>query len=226
MPDNQPQLSAIDIATGPEPLYTIIWMHGLGADGNDFVPIIHSLDLPAIPIRFLFPHAPLQPVTINGGYVMRAWYDIQDVDFIKREDEAGLYRSQRAILALIKRENQRGIPSERIVLAGFSQGAAMALQVGLRHPDKLAGIIALSGYLPLAHKIRQETHAANQETPVFMAHGNHDNVVSVDLARTSLQLLRKYNYSVIWHEYPMAHTVCDQELADISCWLKNILKEV
>ncbi len=226
MSDNLLQLSAIDITTGPNPLYTILWMHGLGADGNDFVPIVQTLDLPAVPIRFLFPHAPMQPVTINGGYIMRAWYDIQHTDFTSREDEVGLLRSQRAILALIERENQRGIPSKRIVLAGFSQGAAMALQVGLRHPEQLAGIIALSGYLPLAHKVKQEAHTANQATSIFMAHGNYDNIVPISLARTSMQLLRKYNHSVIWHEYPMAHAVCDQELADISHWLRNIVKKV
>lgn len=225
MSDSPLQLSAIDIVTGPNPLYTVLWMHGLGADGNDFVPVVQTLDLPAIPIRFLFPHAPLQPVTINGNYTMRAWYDIQHADFIKQEDKAGLHRSQRAIVALIEHENQRGIPSNRIILAGFSQGAAMALQAGLRHSDQLAGIMVLSGYLPLAHEIRQEAHAANQATPIFMAHGSYDPIVPVKLARSSLQLLRDYHYSVDWHEYPMAHAVCDQELADISRWLKNILKE-
>lgn len=225
MSDSPLQLSAIDIATGSNPLYTVLWMHGLGADGNDFVPVVQTLDLPATPIRFLFPHAPLQPVTINGGHTMRAWYDIQHTDFIKQEDKAGLYRSQRAIVALIEHENQRGIPSSHIILAGFSQGAAMALHVGLRHPDKLAGIMVLSGYLPLVHEIRQEAHVANQLTPIFMAHGSYDPVVPVKLARSSLQLLRDYHYSVDWHEYPIAHAVCDQELIDISRWLKNILKE-
>ncbi|MXS84940.1 alpha/beta hydrolase [Nitrosomonas sp. HPC101] len=225
MSNNPLQLSAIDIATGPNPLYTILWMHGLGADGNDFVPIVQTLDLPATPIRFLFPHAPLQSVTIHGGHTMRAWYDIQHTDFIMQEDKVGLHRSRRAIVALIEHENQRGIPSNRIILAGFSQGAAMALHIGLRHPDKLAGILALSGYLPLADKIRQEAHAANQATPILMAHGNYDSVVPAELARSSLQLLRNYHYSVTWYEYPMAHTVCDQELVDISRWLANILKE-
>ncbi|BBL35679.1 carboxylesterase 2 [Nitrosomonas stercoris] len=217
-------LPAIDITTGEHPLYTILWMHGLGADGNDFVPIIQALDLPEIPIRFLFPHAPQQPVTINNGYVMRAWYDIRYTDFLKQEDEQGLYKSQQAILALIKRENQRGIPDERIVLAGFSQGAVMALHVGLRHTKKLAGIMALSGYIALPHKVEQEVQAANQTTPIFMAHGNDDNVVPIDLAFTSRQLLYQCNYSVTWHEYPMAHTLCNEELSDISKWLKTILK--
>ena len=224
MPDNSHQPATIDITTGTNPLYTVIWMHGLGADGNDFVPITQTLDLPAIPIRFLFPHAPLQPVTINGGYTMRAWYDIQRADFIEQEDEAGLRKSQRTITALIERENQRGIPSDHIILAGFSQGAAMALQTGLRHPDKLAGVIALSGYLPLAHKIAEEAHISNKATPIFMAHGDKDTIVPMELAQASLQLLRKYHYTVTWHEYPMEHSVCDQELTDISHWLGTILK--
>lgn len=224
MPDNPPQLAAIDITTGTNPLYSIIWMHGLGADGNDFVPVVQTLDLPLIPIRFLFPHAPLQPVTINGGYTMRAWYDIRYTDLIEQEDAAGLYRSQHAITALIKHENQRGILSDHIILAGFSQGAAMALQTGLRYPDKLAGIIALSGYLPLAHKIAEEAHIANKATPIFMAHGSEDTIVPMELAQTSLQLLREYHYPVTWYEYPMEHSVCDQELIDISRWLKTILK--
>ncbi|WP_300171866.1 alpha/beta hydrolase-fold protein [uncultured Nitrosomonas sp.] len=224
MSDNPLQLSAIEITTGPDPAYTILWMHGLGADGNDFVPVIQALDLPAIPIRFLFPHAPFRPVTINGGYVMRAWYDIQRTDFTEQEDETGLQESRRAIVALINRENQRGIPSDHVILAGFSQGAAMALLTGLHHPDKLAGIMALSGYLPLAHKFTQEAHAANQSTSIFMAHGSDDPIVPVELAQASLRLLRKYHYSVNWHEYSMEHAVCDQELADISHWLKTILK--
>ncbi|WP_300086604.1 alpha/beta hydrolase-fold protein [uncultured Nitrosomonas sp.] len=224
MSDNPLQLSAIEITTGPDPAYTILWMHGLGADGNDFVPVIQALDLPAIPIRFLFPHAPFRPVTINGGYVMRAWYDIQRTDFTEQEDETGLQESWRAIVALINRENQRGIPSDHVILAGFSQGAAMALLTGLHHPDKLAGIMALSGYLPLAHKFTQEAHAANQSTSIFMAHGSDDPIVPVELAQASLRLLRKYHYSVNWHEYSMEHAVCDQELADISHWLKTILK--
>ncbi|MCC6915851.1 dienelactone hydrolase family protein [Nitrosomonas sp.] len=224
MPDNSFQLAAIDITTGDNPLYTVIWMHGLGADGNDFVPVVQTLDLPAVPVRFLFPHAPLQPVTINGGYTMRAWYDIRHTDLIEQEDEAGLYRSQHAITALIEREHQRGTPSDHVILAGFSQGAAMALQTGLRYPGRLAGIIALSGYLPLAHKIAEEAHTAGKATPVFMAHGNEDPIVPIALAHTSLQLLRKYHYSVTWHEYPMEHSVCNQELADISRWLKTLLK--
>lgn len=224
MSDSTTLLPAIEISTGPDPIYTVIWMHGLGADGNDFVPIVQTLDLSAIPIRFLFPHAPLQPVTINGGHVMRAWYDIRNTDFDAREDEDGLYRSQRGIVALIKRENQRGIPSDRIVLAGFSQGAVMALQTGLRHSEKLAGILALSGYLALAEKLDQEATTANQNTPIFMAHGSRDPVVPISLAQISLEHLQKRNYTVEWHEYPIEHTVSEQELADISNWLKMILK--
>jgi len=199
MPDNSFQLSVIDITTGSNPEYTILWMHGLGADGNDFVPVVQALDLPEIPIRFLFPHAPQQPVTINGGYIMRAWYDIQHTDFSAQEDETGIRRSQHAIIELIEREDRRGIP-----------------------PD--AGIIALSGYLPLAHKIEREAHITNRITPIFMAHGNDDPIVPIELAHTSLQQLREYHYPVTWHEYPMEHTVCDQELVDISCWLRIILK--
>ncbi len=224
MPDNSFQLSAIDITTGSNPEYTILWMHGLGADGNDFVPIVQALDLPEIPIRFLFPHAPQQPVTINGGYIMRAWYDIQHTDFVEQEDETGIRRSQHAIVELIEREDRRGIPPDHLILAGFSQGAAMALHTGLRHPDRLAGIIALSGYLPLAHKIEREAHITNRITPIFMAHGNDDPIVPIELAHASLQQLREYHYPVTWHEYPMEHTVCDQELVDISRWLRTILK--
>lgn len=224
MLDSPLQLSAIDITTGSNPKYTILWMHGLGADGNDFVPVVQALDLPATPVRFLFPHAPQQPVTINGGYTMRAWYDIQHTDFSTQEDETGVRRSQHAIVELIEREDRRGISSDHLILAGFSQGAAMALYTGLRHPDRLAGIIALSGYLPLAHKIEREAHIANRTIPIFMAHGNDDPIVPIELAHTSLHQLREYHYSVTWHEYPMEHTVCDQELTDISRWLRTILK--
>ncbi len=224
MPDTTPLLSTIEITTGTHPSHTVLWMHGLGADGNDFVPVVQMLDLPAIPIRFSFPHAPVQPVTINGSCTMRAWYDIRHADFTLQEDESGLRRSQRAIVALIEHENQRGIPPERIVLAGFSQGGVMALQAGLRYSDRLAGIMVLSGYLPLMHLISQEAHPANRPTPIFMAHGHNDPVVPIGLARASQQWLQEHHYSVAWHEYSMAHTVCDHELADISRWLTDVLK--
>lgn len=224
MPDTPHLLPTIEITTGSNPLHTVLWMHGLGADGNDFVPIVQMLDLPAtIPIRFLFPHAPVQPVSINGGWTMRAWYDIKHADFLRQEDETGLRNSQHAITALIKHENQRGIPSERITLAGFSQGGAMALQVGLRYPERLAGIMILSGYLPLMHLVEHEAHPANTTTPIFMAHGHNDPIVPIELARASQQFLYAHHYLVDWHEYSMAHTVCDDELINISRWLAKIL---
>ncbi|MGG7054008.1 alpha/beta hydrolase [Nitrosomonas sp. ANs5] len=225
MLDTQSLLPAIEITTGANPTHTILWMHGLGADGNDFVPIVHALDLsPEISIRFLFPHAPVQPVTINGGWKMRAWYDIKHNDLSWQEDETGLRNSQRAITALLEHEIQRGIPAAHIVLAGFSQGGAMALQTGLRLPYKLAGIMVLSGYLPLPHHLAREAHSANISTPIFMAHGTQDPVVPIALANTSQQLLLEHHHAVEWHEYPMAHAVCDPELADISRWLRKVLQ--
>lgn len=225
MLDTQSLLPAIEITTGPNPTHTILWMHGLGADGNDFVPIVQALDLPpATPIRFLFPHAPIQPVTINGGWKMRAWYDIKHNDLSWQEDETGIRNSQRAITALIEHEIQQGVPAERIVLAGFSQGGAMALQTGLRLPHKLAGIMVLSGYLPLPHYLAREALSANISTPIFMAHGTQDPVVPIALASASQQLLLEHHHAVEWHEYPMAHAVCNAELADISRWLRKVLQ--
>lgn len=218
------QLPAIELETGAYPTHTILWMHGLGADGNDFVPIIQELELPPeTTIRFIFPHAPKQSVTINGGLVMRAWYDIKNINLDHHEDEAGIRSSQQAITAMIKRENQRGIPSANIVLAGFSQGGVMALQVGLRHPDKLAGIMALSSYLPLAHTLVKEAHTANTPTSIFMAHGSYDPIIPIHLAKASRQQLLEAGYQVKWHEYPMEHSVCAEELVDISKWLQDVL---
>ena len=173
-------LETVEIATGDHPEAAVIWMHGLGADGNDFVPIVRELDLSECPaIRFVFPHAETIPVTINNGYVMRAWYDILGMDLVRREDEVGLRKSQQQIEQLITREIERGIPAEHIILAGFSQGCAMTLQTGLRHPKKLAGMLCLSGYLPLADKLPAECSAANRSTPIFMAHGRVDPVVQI-----------------------------------------------
>jgi len=218
-------LTAIEITTGINPSHSVIWMHGLGADGNDFAPIVQMLDLPTgIPLRFVFPHAPLRAVSINGGLRMRAWYDIKYTNLNKSEDESGLRTSEQAIAALIKQENQRGIASKKIVLAGFSQGGAMVLQTSLRYPEKLAGMMVLSAYLPLANTALQEAHFANRETPIFMAHGELDPIVPIDLAIASRQHLRAGHYAVEWHQYPMAHSVCDQELADISKWLTKILQ--
>ncbi len=220
----QPLLETVEIATGDNPAASIIWMHGLGADGNDFVPIVRELDLTGLPaIRFVFPHAETMPVTINNGYVMRAWYDILGMDLVRREDEAGLRASQARIEQLIAREVARGIAPERIVLAGFSQGCAMTLQTGLRHPQKLAGLMCLSGYLPLADKIGTERSAANQQTPIFMAHGRGDNVVLINRAEASRELLSSLGYAIEWHEYMMPHSVCEEEIDDIGDWLRRVL---
>lgn len=217
-------LEAIEIETGPDPRHAVIWMHGLGADGNDFAAIVPELKLrDGLAIRFVFPHAPVRPVTINNGMSMRAWYDIFFPDLVRREDEAGLRASQQAIEALIARENERGIPSENIVLAGFSQGCAMALQAGLRQDRKLAGLMGLSGYLPLASTTAAERHPANQHTPIFLAHGTMDPVVVLPRAEASHQALLELGYQVDWKTYPMQHSVCLEEIADISAFLNKVL---
>lgn len=219
-------LDAIEVETAPNPTVAIIWMHGLGADGNDFVPIVRELDLAGCPgIRFVFPHAPTMPVTINGGYVMRAWYDILGTDLSRREDEAGLRRSQAAVEKLIDREKARGIPASRIILAGFSQGCAMTIQTGLRHPERLAGLLCLSGYVPLHTTVEAERHGANHDTPIFLAHGIGDPVIPFQRAQQSRDLLLAMGYNVDWHEYMMPHSVCAQELDDISAWLKSVLMQ-
>ena len=220
-----PYLETIELSTAENPDAAVIWMHGLGADGNDFVPIVRELDLTGCPgIRFVFPHAETMPVTINGGYVMRAWYDILGMDLVRREDEVGLRRSQARIEQLIAREVDRGISASRIVLAGFSQGCAMTLQTGLRYPQPLAGLLCLSGYLPLANLIAEERHPANQHTPIFLAHGRGDGVVTIDRAETSRDLLREQGYDIEWHDYLMQHSVCEEEIIDIGHWLGRVLK--
>jgi phospholipase/carboxylesterase len=220
-----PFLETIEIETAPSPQSAVIWMHGLGADGHDFAPIVRELDLSGCTgIRFVFPHAETMPVTINNGYVMRAWYDILGMDLVRREDAQGLRTSQQRIDDLIAREIARGIPAERIVLAGFSQGCAMALQTGLRYPQQLAGLMCLSGYLPLADTIADERHAANQDTAIFMAHGRGDGVVLINRAEASRDLLQQLGYHVEWHEYMMQHSVCAEEVDDISRWLQQTLK--
>lgn len=217
-------LDTIEIERGDDPTHTILWMHGLGADGNDFVPIIDELALPSdVSVRFIFPHAPMRAVTINQGFVMRAWYDVFDLSFNRTEDEDGLRDSQRAIEFLLERERKRGIIPGRIVLAGFSQGGAMALQAGLRYPEKLAGIMALSCYLPMRQTLVTESHRANSGTSIFMAHGNLDSIVPMSLATISKQQLLESGYAVEWHAYPMAHSVCGEEMADISAWLRRVL---
>ncbi|HZY20415.1 MAG TPA: dienelactone hydrolase family protein [Ramlibacter sp.] len=217
-------LDTIEIETAPQPGATIIVLHGLGADGNDFVPVASELDLSAVgPVRFLFPHAPVMPVTVNNGYRMRAWYDILGTELVRREDEAGLRRSMAAVEQLLAREQERGVPASRTVLAGFSQGCAMALMTGLRHRERLAGIAGLSGYLPLAATTAAERSDANALTPVFMAHGTADNVVPIARGRDSRELLRALGQDVQWHEYAMAHSVCMEEIQDLNAWLLRVL---
>ena len=217
-------LECVEHITGTQPTHSVIWLHGLGADGHDFAPIVPELRLPnSLSVRFVFPHATIQPVTINGGMAMRAWYDILTPSLVKREDEQGIRASERAIQALIARENARGIPSERIVLAGFSQGCAMTLHTGLRLPEKLAGLMGLSGYLPWLDIADHERHSANASTPIFLAHGTHDPVVTLERAKASRAKLAALGYSVEWHTYPMQHSVCAQEIHDISRFLQSVL---
>jgi phospholipase/carboxylesterase len=218
-------LETIEAESGPHPTATIIILHGLGADGNDFVPIAQELDLDALgPVRFIFPHAPVMPVTINGGYRMRAWYDILGSEMQGREDEAGLRQSRDAVEALLVREEQeRGIAAGRIVLAGFSQGCAMALLAGLRHGQRLAGIAGLSGYLPLAKTAAAERSAANNGTPIFLAHGTHDDIVLPERGEATRDALLALGYAPEWHSYPMGHSVCMEEIADLNAWLLKVL---
>jgi len=217
-------LDNIEIETAANPSVAIIWMHGLGADGNDFVPMVEELDLTGLPgIRFVFPHANTMPVTINNGYVMRSWYDIVHTDLGRQEDEAGLRASQLQVEALIAREKARGIPAGRIILAGFSQGCAMTLQTGLRHPETLAGLMCLSGYLPLADKTAAERSAASLQTPIFQAHGRMDPVIPVARAAASRDALLALGYDVEWHDYPMQHSLCQEEVVHIGAWLKKVL---
>jgi phospholipase/carboxylesterase len=218
-------LEAIEHETGAAPRASMIILHGLGADGNDFVPVAEELDLSNVgPVRFVFPHAPTRPVTINGGYVMRAWYDILGLDsHLQREDEPGLRESQGLVEALIAREKARGIPAGRIVLAGFSQGGALTLMTGLRHDERLAGLVGLSGYLPLAAKAEAERHAVNRDLAVFLAHGTGDPVIPIARARQSRDALVALGHPVEWHEYPMAHSVCAAEIADLNRWLLRVL---
>jgi phospholipase/carboxylesterase len=217
-------LEAIEIETGPAPTRTVIVLHGLGDSGEGFAPIAEELDLSALgDVRFVLPHAPEQPVTINGGYVMRAWYDILGTDLARREDEAGLRQSQAEIEALIRRENARGVPSSRIVLAGFSQGCAMSLLTGLRYPERLAGVVGLSGYLPLAASTAAERSEANRDVPLFLAHGTQDPVVPHARGAGSRDALAALGYTIEWREYPMPHSVCAQEIADLNRWLLRVL---
>jgi len=219
-------LQHIEVATGADPVGTIIWMHGLGADGWDFVPLVRELDLPDdLPLRFIFPHAPVRPVTINNGYEMRAWYDIAMADFVRLPDENGIRQSQAQIEAFLAREKSRGIAADRIILAGFSQGGAIALHAGLRHTEALAGIMALSTYLPLAESLAREACDANERVPVFMAHGTQDPVIPIALAQSSRATLEARGLPLQWRDYPMPQSVCAEEAGDLSDWIDAPLRD-
>ena len=211
-------LTAVEIETGPAPSLGVIWLHGLGADGHDFEPIVPELKL-RFAVRFVFPHAPVRPVTINGGMAMRAWYDIRGFDRSAREDDAGIRASATAVTDLIDRALERGLRADRVVLAGFSQGGAIALHAALREPRVLGGVIALSTYLPLAGTLAAERSAANERLPIFMAHGTADNVLPLTLGESSRRTLEAQGYAVDWHAYPMAHSVCLEEVSAIGAWL-------
>jgi len=214
----------VEVETGRDPQAAVIWLHGLGADGHDFEPLVPELVQPAErALRFVFPHAPMRPVTLNNGYVMRAWYDIIALDRRTTEDEDGIRASQTLITELIRRENVRGIATEHIVLAGFSQGGAMALFAGTRYPERLAGIIGLSCYQLLAGRFAAERNPANQATPIFLAHGTQDPVVAPVLGEATCRQLQDAGYAVEWHAYSMPHSVCPQEVADIAAWLRRVL---
>jgi phospholipase/carboxylesterase len=214
-------LDAIEITTGAAPRLAVLWLHGLGADGHDFEPIVPELKL-RVPVRFVFPHAPVRPVTINGGMQMRAWYDILGFDRRAQEDAAGIRESAAAVTELVDREVERGMSSDRIVLAGFSQGGAIALHTALREPRPLAGVLALSTYLPLSSTLASERAAANAGIPLFLAHGTDDPVLPLSLAESSRRTLETLGYVVDWHEYPMGHSVCMEEVSAVGAWLATL----
>ena len=212
----------LEMHTGSQPVTaSVIWLHGLGADGYDFAPIIKRLNCPHI--RFILPHAPEMPVTRNNGYVMPAWYDVYGLTGFTKEDESGIRKTQAYIESLIAQEVIRGIAPEKIAIAGFSQGGAIALQTALRHPQPLAGVLALSTYLPLRATLKAEAHAANRNTPIFMAHGSFDDIITLETCQNSLNILQEENFPVEFYEYSMAHSVCEQEIADIQDFLDKIL---
>lgn len=217
-------LDAVQIQTAPNPTASVIWLHGLGADGHDFEPIVPEIAPRSIgAVRFILPHAPVRPVTLNGGMRMRAWYDVASLERHVTQDEVGLRASAAALHALIRRENTRGIPAERVVLAGFSQGGALALFTGTRYPERLAGIIALSCYLPLSASFAAERSAANAATAVFLAHGAYDPIVDPAFGRETRATLQAAGYPVEWHSYPIAHAVCAEELVAIAAYLRRVL---
>lgn len=218
-------LSCLEIESSTEKSsHSIIWLHGLGADGHDFEPIVEELKL-TLPIRFIFPHAPDMPVTINNGMRMPAWYDITSSQIDNQPDEVGIRTSQKSLLALIEKEIARGIKSHNIILAGFSQGGAIALHTGLRYDKPLAGIMGLSTYLPLLNTVENEIHEANRGTPIFLAHGSYDQVIPLQLATTTNACLHKFNYTAELKTYPMEHSVCPEEIDDISDWINRLFKD-
>ena len=220
--DSGDLLDFVEVCTAKNPTYSVIWLHGLGADGHDFEPIVPYLGLsPATAVRFIFPHALMRPVTVNGGAVMRAWYDIIEISASKGQDEAGIRHSAAKINALIDSEISRGIPASGIILAGFSQGGAMALHAGLRYPQKLAGIMALSAYLLFPERLQNEHSKANAETPVFVGHGTHDPVVPFFLGQAVRSALEDGSWPVEWHSYPIPHSVSQPEIEDIGRWMQN-----
>ena len=215
-------LETLEISHTPNPDSAVIWLHGLGADGYDFEPVVKELDLPST--RFILPHAPVRPITINNGYPMRGWYDLFGLEAGSRQDESGIREMQIHIAAVIARENARGIPYERIVLAGFSQGGAIALHTALRFEHRLGGVMGLSTYLPLKDSLADDAHPANREVSVFIAHGTFDNIIGVNLARASADWLKLHGYPVTWHEYPMGHTVSLEEMVDIRNFLHTAFR--
>lgn len=215
-------LERVEVGPGEDASACVIWLHGLGADGHDFEPIVPELGLPEGAVRFVFPHAPVQPVTLNGGMRMRAWYDLAGIGADAPQDREGIVANARHIEALLDHERARGVPAHRLLLAGFSQGGAMALHVGLRHRERLAGILALSSYLPLHDSLVSEASSANKDTPVFMAHGTDDPVLPFELGTHSRDELNGHGYTVEWHEYPMQHEVCLEEIRAIGQWLKRV----
>ena len=219
-------LPSIELETGPNPVAAVIWLHGLGADGNDFVPIVGEMGLPAsLPIRFVFPHAPVRPVTLNNGFRMRAWYDLSAGDITNRADVEGVRESQAHIEALIAREKARGVAAKRIVLAGFSQGGVIALHAGVRHAERLAGIVALSTYVVLPDRLADEGSVANRDVPIFMAHGTSDPMVRLEWGDAGRRALQAAGYAVEWHTYPMQHAVVWEEIEAVSAFLKRVLSQ-
>ncbi len=215
---------AVEISTGPNPSAAVIWLHGLGADGHDFEPVVPQLMWPGAPdIRFIFPHAPVRPVTLNNGMAMRAWYDIVSLTGNRDQDQKGIADSVNDTAALVRRERERGIDSDQIVVAGFSQGGAIALQLAVRYPEKLAGLIALSTYMLLDHRLENDRHEANKDLPLFVGHGRSDPMVPFMLGEQLAERMRNLGHPVEWHSYPMLHAVCPEEIADLSGWLRTTL---